>query len=114
MIAILNYLHIIVLVITALLIYRFRASGKKMLWTGVAGAVILLALQAFTPSYMPKGAPHRQTLAPMEPSTAVVEDRLSKPDTLEERDARLNDELDWREQIEEEKAKQADQPENEE
>lgn len=104
MIGILNYLHIIVLVLTAFAIYSFRSSVKKMLWSGAVGAILLLALQAFTPSYMPKGSPRRVELPAMETSDAVIEDRLSRPDSLEERDARLEEKLDWEQKIKDSKA----------
>jgi hypothetical protein len=63
----------------------------------------LIAFGAVNPSYVPKTEIQRTELPPIATSNAEIQDRLAKPDTLDERDARLNEKIDWKRQIEDTK-----------
>ena len=73
----------------------------------VMGIITLIGYQSYTPSHMPKGKVPVSVIAPFEKSDAVIEDRNKKPDlTKEEREERLDNLLDWREQVNPNKEKE--------
>jgi hypothetical protein len=85
----LNYLHIIFLVIAVVLAYRWRSNVKRVLWVAVATIAFLFIWPAINPNYTPKGGtPPLDNPDFTEASEDVkMEDRLRKPDVSPEQRA---------------------------
>lgn len=105
MIALLNYLPFLILAVTLFFAVRFAyaKSFKKTAYTVVAGLIALFAVNALTPSYMPKGTVPDNSVPAFEPSTAEVQNRLREPKPEVEQRQILEEKLDWEEKAEQSK-----------
>ena len=86
MIALLNLIPTVVIFIGVVLALRF----KKWQWAVGAIVVVLLYYQ-FQPSYMPKGEVQRSEIPAFDRSEGAVENRISKPVPVEDRQKARDD-----------------------
>lgn len=104
MIFLLNYAYLILLAVAVFVAWRFKFKTKPTLWIAGIYIATLLALNAVTPSYMPKGTVRDNQVSQFEAVDAPVENRLRQARTEEEHDERLSKGLDWKQKAEQSKA----------
>lgn len=83
MVVLLNLLWVVILVVAALSYWKWRKT-----WIVVVTAIALLVYPMVQPSYMPKGQVKRSSIPAFEQSHSEVQDRLLKPPSGEEMDAK--------------------------
>lgn len=115
MIFLLNYLPIVLFLIGTLITYRYVVKGKSKsaAYSIFLTCLVVVLYLSFATSYMPKGVVHKPTLPAFEESDAQIEDRLRAPLSEEEHDARLDEGLDWKKRVEQEKQKSEDKSDTE-
>lgn len=100
MTALLNYLHIIIILAGFLVMYFNRKSVKRMAGIAIATGFIVVVWLSVSPSYGPKGESPDLYNPPFEQSTAEMQDRLRKPvDTDATRATKLEDKMNWKNEV---------------
>lgn len=106
MVLLLNYLHVIVVLIglaCAYLAYVKQISWKLFAFVALSLVLLLVGLRAAGPSYLPKPQLQPVPSVHFEPSDAKIEDRVLKPKSREERDKDFTETFDWKKQLEDSK-----------
>lgn len=79
------------IIIAATIVAVFKT--KYPLQSFVVGVVLFILYTFLQPSYLPKGTVSISELPAFEPSSAVIEDRNSKPVPLDERDKAIREKV---------------------
>jgi multisubunit Na+/H+ antiporter MnhC subunit len=111
MIALLNYVHVLIVIVAILVMILFRNNNKVLIATPFVTVAVLVAYFVISNSYIDNGTVPRLSNPSFEDKPVVIEDRLKKPVLDEQqREQRLDELLDWRDQIKDTETK----PEQEE
>lgn len=78
---------------TILIVGCFAAYKLRKVWPVIAAVVLCLLYNMFQPSYMPKGEVVRRELPPLETSQMEIQDKLLKPRSAEEYDAKREQQI---------------------
>lgn len=100
MIALLNYVHVFVVLFAILVMILFRNNNKVLVATPFVTVAVLVSYFVISNSYIDNGTVPHLSNPSFEDKPVVIEDRLKKPALDEQqREQRLDELLDWRDQI---------------
>lgn len=85
MIAALNLIPLVLLIAAGWAVFKRNRIALA------AVALLAVVYVVAQPSYLPKGTVERSPVPPLAPSEAAIQDRTRQPDTLQERDQRMQE-----------------------